>query len=83
MFKKLILFLIGSLMISQVALSQSKNLYRYMVDLTKVDNDKLFVELKTPTIKESEITFFLPKMIPGTYAIEDYGRVFFFVKYFY
>jgi predicted metalloprotease with PDZ domain len=74
MLKKLFLFIIGSLMISQVALSQSKTQYRYMVDLTKVADDKVFVELKAPAIKATEITFFLPKMIPGTYSIEDYGR---------
>ncbi|MCP4460568.1 MAG: peptidase M61, partial [Cytophagales bacterium] len=61
-----------------VALHQSlafgDDRYSYTVDLTKVENDKLFVELVTPTISESEIVYYLPKIIPGTYSIADYGR---------
>ncbi len=48
--------------------------YKYTIDLTKVVNNKVYVELSTPEIDSDEIMFFLPKMIPGTYAIEDYGR---------
>jgi predicted metalloprotease with PDZ domain len=48
--------------------------YQYTVDLTNVVDDKVFVELLSPKINSSEITFFLPKIIPGTYAIADYGR---------
>jgi predicted metalloprotease with PDZ domain len=55
--------------------SQSKSKeYQYTVDITNVVEDKLFVELSVPAISVSEITFYLPKMIPGTYSIEDYGR---------
>lgn len=55
--------------------SQSKKgQYQYTVDLTQVKDDKLFVELKTPVISSAEIVFYLPKIIPGTYAIADYGR---------
>jgi len=70
-----ILFVIILLAIQNIGLSQSKtNQYQYTVDLTNVVNDRLFVELIVPTIAANEITFFLPKIIPGTYAIEDYGR---------
>ena len=48
--------------------------YQYTVDLTRVVDDKVYVELTPPVIKSDEVTFYLPKMIPGTYAIEDYGR---------
>ncbi len=51
-----------------------KGQYQYTVDLTQVKDDKLFVELKTPSISSDEITFYLPKIIPGTYSIADYGR---------
>jgi len=72
--KKLLAFYIGSLLLTQTVLAQSKNEYHYLVDLTTVKDDKLYIELKPPVISASEITFDLPKMIPGTYAIEDYGR---------
>lgn len=49
--------------------------YKYTVDLTSVVDDKIYVELSTPRIKQKEITFFMPKIIPGTYAIADYGRM--------
>ncbi|MBO3697141.1 peptidase M61 [Roseivirga sp. E12] len=51
------------------------NPYKYTVDLTKIVDDKVYVELSTPKIKQKEITFYLPKIIPGTYAIADYGRM--------
>src|SRR6185295_9613496 len=55
--------------------SQSKKgSYQYTVDLTKVTDDKLQVELTVPKITREEILFSFPKMVPGTYAIEDYGR---------
>jgi predicted metalloprotease with PDZ domain len=51
-----------------------KNTYVYTVDLTKVVNDRVYVELTPPAITTSEATFYLPKIVPGTYAIADYGR---------
>lgn len=48
--------------------------YNYTVDLTKVQDDRVYVELKTPKFNTDETTFYLPKMIPGTYSIADYGR---------
>lgn len=58
------------------ATGQSKKAsnYQYTVDLTRVVEDKVFVELLSPKITSSEIIFYLPKIIPGTYAIADYGR---------
>lgn len=50
------------------------NKYNYTVDLTQIKDDKLFVELSAPKIKESEIIYYMPKIIPGTYSIADYGR---------
>ena len=48
--------------------------YQYNVDLTRVVDDKVFVELLAPKISSSEVTFYLPKVVPGTYAVADYGR---------
>ncbi|WP_323756993.1 peptidase M61 [Roseivirga sp.] len=49
--------------------------YKYIIDLTRVSDDKVYVELAPPKIKQDEIIFYLPKIIPGTYAIADYGRM--------
>ncbi|WP_052496229.1 M61 family metallopeptidase [Pedobacter lusitanus] len=48
--------------------------YQYSLNLNNVTNDKLQVTLLTPKLKGSETVFHLPKMVPGTYAIADYGR---------
>lgn len=47
--------------------------YRYTIDLTSAKNDQLEVKLKTPPIEQKSITFYMPKIIPGTYAVSDYG----------
>lgn len=51
-----------------------KSTYQYTINLTEVVDDKVKVELLAPRITSSEVTFFLPKIVPGTYAIADYGR---------
>jgi predicted metalloprotease with PDZ domain len=51
-----------------------ENAYQYTIDLTKVVNDRVYVELKPPSLTTNEATFYLPKIVPGTYAIADYGR---------
>lgn len=61
---------------SQAVLSQEKGEkpYQYTVDLTNIVDDKVYVELVPPPLNSKEITFFFPKIVPGTYAIADYGR---------
>jgi predicted metalloprotease with PDZ domain len=59
-----------------LAFTQSRK-YEYTVDLTNVQNDRLHVELIPPQSRTDEIKFFMPRTIPGIYAIADYGR---FVK---
>jgi len=56
------------------AQSKKETSYQYTIDLTRVVDDKVYVELLPPPVTKPEITFYLPKIVPGTYAIEDYGR---------
>ncbi|QNK64688.1 peptidase M61 [Pedobacter sp. PAMC26386] len=57
------------------AFAQNSNSnYKYSLNLNNVTDDKLQVTLLTPKLKGSETVFHLPKMVPGTYAIADYGR---------
>lgn len=69
---KVSLIFLFSLSIS-FALAQGKR-YEYTVDLTNVRNDRVRVELVPPATQKNEITFFMPKIVPGTYAVADYGR---------
>ena len=52
----------------------AQDMYRYTIDLNKVTDDKLTVELQTPAITQKQITFYMPKIIPGTYINADYGK---------
>jgi predicted metalloprotease with PDZ domain len=50
------------------------NAYQFTIDLVNVQDDKVKVELLVPPIKKSQITYQLPKIIPGTYSEDDFGR---------
>jgi predicted metalloprotease with PDZ domain len=51
-----------------------KNVYQYSIDLTKVDNDQLMVNLIVPAMNKKEVVFYMPKIVPGTYANYNFGR---------
>jgi predicted metalloprotease with PDZ domain len=65
------LILVPSILFGQ---TKKDNGYTYTVDLTKVVDDRVLVQLSPPAITSKEVTFYLPKIVPGTYAIADYGR---------
>ena len=44
------------------------------IDITKVSDDKLPVEINPGRFTEETVTYHLPKVIPGTYALGSYGR---------
>ncbi|MEJ5995663.1 peptidase M61 [Pedobacter sp. Du54] len=48
--------------------------YKYSVNLTAVKDDRLTITLQTPKINTATTTFYLPKIVPGTYMYSDYGR---------
>jgi len=44
------------------------------IDLNHVKDDKVMVAVTAPAITTSEITYHIPKIIPGTYSEDDYGK---------
>jgi len=54
--------------------SFSQEKYQVMIDLTKAQDDKLPVEVLVPKIEENEVEYHMPKIVPGTYSISDFGR---------
>lgn len=44
------------------------------IDLNVVTDDKVMVAVTTPKISSDKITYFIPKIIPGTYSEDDYGK---------
>lgn len=48
--------------------------YKFTIDLVQVKDDKVKVELITPKIQTDTVTYYMPKIIPGTYSEDDFGR---------
>ena len=44
------------------------------INLNDVKDDQVLVSVKAPKIETNEITYSLPKTVPGTYSIDDYGK---------
>ncbi|MEM7101845.1 MAG: peptidase M61 [Bacteroidota bacterium] len=63
--------LFGLLLFSS-AIAQQELVYK--VDLNQISNDQFVVELTPPKFSGKETTFHLPKIVPGTYDIYDFGR---------
>ncbi len=55
-----------------ISLGQEK--YQINIDLTRTKEDKLPVEILTPKINAEEVEYHMPKIVPGTYSISDFGR---------
>src|SRR5258708_10441247 len=48
--------------------------YHYYINLNKVLDDKLTIELTPPDLTDNEVTFNFPAMVPGTYEVYNFGR---------
>ncbi|WP_020529440.1 hypothetical protein [Flexithrix dorotheae] len=55
-------------------IAQKENAYFFSVDLNEVKDDQLRVNLLVPKIKAKTIVYNIPKIVPGTYSISDFGR---------
>ncbi|CAN5222962.1 peptidase M61 [soil metagenome] len=69
---KQLVSLVPFLVFSFLSAYSQKN-YQASIDLRKVANDRVTVEIKTPRISENETTFHVPRIVPGTYAVANYG----------
>src|SRR5690349_15774863 len=68
------LFLLIAGVSSQVFAGGNNDTYTYKVDITSVKDDKVKITLVPPKITTDEVIFKMPKMVPGTYKIYDFGR---------
>ncbi len=61
-----------------VGIAFAQNVQQYKIDLTKVEENRLKVELVVASATfqkfRDTVIFQFPKTIPGTYAVLDYGR---------
>jgi len=65
------LTLLSFVFVVSAANSQS---YQYSVNLNDTANDRLNITLITPPVGKSEIRFFLPRIVPGTYMNSNFGK---------
>ena len=62
------------ILLSVVNYSIAQNDYLYKIDLNKVIDDKITVELTPPKTDQNEVKFCFPAMVPGTYEVYNFGR---------
>lgn len=72
MFIRRSFFIIAVLFFFQRGFSQDT--YQAKIFLTQSAEDKVPVELIVPSISEDSIEFHMPKIVPGTYSVYDFGR---------
>lgn len=54
--------------------SISKAEIQVNINLSEIKNDKVLVTVKSPKIHTDEVIYYLPKMVPGTYSDDNYGK---------
>ena len=69
-------FLYGCKTISSTVENTSKKQeVAVTIDLNTIVDDKVKVTITTPTFTTDEVVYHLPKIIPGTYSEDDYGKM--------
>lgn len=53
---------------------KSKEQIQVQINLINIKNDKVLVTVNAPEILTDTITYRLPRMVPGTYSDDNYGR---------
>ena len=44
------------------------------IDLVNIDNDRVLVTVDPGAFTQDEVFFYIPKTVPGTYSIDNYGQ---------
>ena len=72
----LLVLLLSSCHTSQPILNNDQEAlrYHYRVDLTALDEDKLTIVLDIEGLVPEQLTFCLPKIVPGIYGAMDFGQ---------
>ena len=72
---------VASVLLSCKTASTSTNDSKSITDIVKVainlidvKEDKVLVTITAPKISTEEITYSIPKIVPGTYSVDDYGK---------
>ena len=66
--------LLGCKTAGSVATSSIKENVQVAINLIDIKDDKVMVTVNAPAITTDEITYQIPKTVPGTYSEDNYGR---------
>ncbi|MDI6049133.1 peptidase M61 [Flavobacterium sp. XS2P24] len=50
------------------------DIVKVAINLNEVKEDKVIVTITAPKISTDEVTYSIPKIVPGTYSVDDYGK---------
>jgi predicted metalloprotease with PDZ domain len=56
------------------SLTTIKKQVQVVINLNEIKDDKVVVTVNAPSITTDEITYHIPKTVPGTYSEDNYGR---------
>jgi predicted metalloprotease with PDZ domain len=59
---------------SSTVATSVKDEVQVTINLNEIKDDKVLVTVKSPKIKTDEITYHVPKTVPGTYSEDNFGR---------
>ncbi len=62
------------LLVLLITTSKVVGQYKVFINLSETKDDKTPVVIWTPSINEDSIEYHMPKIVPGTYSISDFGR---------
>ena len=60
--------------VSPVVTAVAKEQVEVAINLNDVKDDKVMVTITAPKISLDEVTYSIPKIVPGTYSIDNYGK---------
>jgi predicted metalloprotease with PDZ domain len=64
----------GCKTVNSVTTAATKEQVQVSINLDAITNDQVMVTVKAPSVKTDEITYHIPKTVPGTYSEDNYGR---------
>ncbi|NHM06374.1 peptidase M61 [Flavobacterium sp. CYK-4] len=67
-------FCLGFNVFTSSAQTKTKEQIQATINLDGIEKDRVPVTVYAPKIKSSEIVYHIPKMVPGTYSEDDFGR---------
>lgn len=66
--------LVSLLVLAGLSLNAQNDKYQFHLDVNKISNDLIQIELNTPEVKTDKIIYNMPKIVPGTYSIYNFGQ---------